>query len=155
MTKIAVQGRSSRDTKISEVMTPNPITVTPKHRCGREVGNSGCASGKGGFMAPGAWPSVPVACGNVLQQGITSEIPAPHSGFLPLPTSPLPLFPPPLSHSVLDVMELMINKNFRHVPVVDEGRLLGMASMRDVVHVMLKEHREEVGRLQEYIQGTF
>ncbi|KAL6773997.1 hypothetical protein ACKKBG_A23380 [Auxenochlorella protothecoides x Auxenochlorella symbiontica] len=88
MTKIAVQGRSSRDTKISEVMTPNPITVTPKH-------------------------------------------------------------------SVLDVMELMINKNFRHVPVVDEGRLLGMASMRDVVHVMLKEHREEVGRLQEYIQGTF
>jgi len=24
-----------------------------------------------------------------------------------------------------------------------------------VVHVMLKEHREEVGRLNEYIQGTF
>lgn len=58
-------------------------------------------------------------------------------------------------HSVLDVMELMVNKNFRHVPVVDNGVMLGMASMRDVVHIMLKEHREEVGRLQEYIQGTF
>ena len=37
---------------------------------------------------------------------------------------------------------------------VDDGKLLGMASMRDVVHIMLKEHREEVERLQEYIQGT-
>lgn len=41
-----------------------------------------------------------------------------------------------------------------HYPQVDDGRLLGMASMRDVVHIMLKEHREEVERLQEYIQGT-
>lgn len=59
------------------------------------------------------------------------------------------------SHSVLDVMELMVAKNFRHMPVISEGTMAGMVSVRDVVHVMLKEHREEVGRLQEYIQGTF
>jgi signal-transduction protein with cAMP-binding, CBS, and nucleotidyltransferase domain len=59
------------------------------------------------------------------------------------------------AHSVLDVMELMVEKNFRHVPVVDEAAMAGMVSIRDVVHVMLKEHREEVGRLNEYIQGTF
>lgn len=58
-------------------------------------------------------------------------------------------------HSVLDVMGLMVDKNFRHVPVIDKGNMIGMLSMRDVVHVVLKEHREEVGRLQEYIQGTF
>ncbi|KAG7667069.1 hypothetical protein Ndes2526B_g04440 [Nannochloris sp. 'desiccata'] len=58
-------------------------------------------------------------------------------------------------HSVLDVMELMVEKNFRHVPVVEEGSMTGMVSIRDVVHVMVKEHREEVGRLNEYIQGTF
>ena len=58
-------------------------------------------------------------------------------------------------HSVLDVMELMVEKNFRHVPVVEAGAMTGMVSIRDVVHVMLKEHREEVGRLNEYIQGTF
>lgn len=58
-------------------------------------------------------------------------------------------------HSVLDVMELMVEKGFRHVPVVEEGTMAGMVSIRDVVHVMLKEHREEVGRLNEYIQGTF
>lgn len=59
------------------------------------------------------------------------------------------------AHSVLDVMELMVEKNFRHVPVVEGGAMSGMVSIRDVVHVMLKEHREEVGRLNEYIQGTF
>ena len=58
-------------------------------------------------------------------------------------------------HSVLDVMELMVEKNFRHVPVVESAAMTGMVSIRDVVHVMLKEHREEVGRLNEYIQGTF
>lgn len=34
--KVALQGRSSKDTKVSEIMTPNPITVTPKetsHHC--------------------------------------------------------------------------------------------------------------------------
>ena len=49
----------------------------------------------------------------------------------------------------------MVAKNFRHVPVADGGAMAGMVSIRDVVHVMLKEHREEVGRLTEYIQGTF
>jgi len=59
-------------------------------------------------------------------------------------------------NSVLDVMELMVEKNFRHVPVVEAcGTMAGMVSIKDVVHVMLKEHREEVGRLNEYIQGTF
>lgn len=58
-------------------------------------------------------------------------------------------------HSVLDVMSLMVEKNLRHVPVVDAGALAGMVSIKDVVQVMLKEHREEVGRLQEYISGTF
>lgn len=58
-------------------------------------------------------------------------------------------------HSVLDVMSLMVEKNLRHVPVVDGGNMAGMVSIKDVVHVMLKEHREEVGRLQEYISGTF
>jgi CBS domain-containing protein len=34
--KVALLGRSSKDTKVAEIMTPNPITVTPKatsHQC--------------------------------------------------------------------------------------------------------------------------
>ncbi|CAK0771436.1 hypothetical protein CVIRNUC_003860 [Coccomyxa viridis] len=57
--------------------------------------------------------------------------------------------------SVVDVMTLMIDNTFRHVPVVDKGNYLGMISIRDVVGVMVEEHREEVGRLHEYIQGSY
>ncbi|KAI7837032.1 hypothetical protein COHA_009109 [Chlorella ohadii] len=58
-------------------------------------------------------------------------------------------------HSVLDLMEMMVEKNVRHLPVIDEGNMVGMISIKDVVHVMLKEHREEVQRMEEYIQGTY
>ncbi|KAK9806943.1 hypothetical protein WJX72_008229 [[Myrmecia] bisecta] len=57
--------------------------------------------------------------------------------------------------SVLEVMTLMMDYNFRHVPVVHEGNYLGMISIRDVVNTMVQEHREEVGRLHEYIQGSY
>eukprot|EP00884_Botryococcus_braunii_P020026 jgi/Botrbrau1/6707/Bobra.0202s0042.1 len=57
--------------------------------------------------------------------------------------------------SVLQVMELMIDKNIRHVPVVENDEYMGMISIRDVVSIMVAEHREEVGRLQEYIQGSY
>lgn len=57
--------------------------------------------------------------------------------------------------TVLAAMELMIDNNFRHVPVVDGGNYLGMISIRDAVKTMVLEHREEVERLQEYIQGTY
>ena len=57
--------------------------------------------------------------------------------------------------SVVDVMGLMVDHNIRHVPVVEGGAFLGMLSMRDVVSTVLDEHREEVGRLQEYIQGGY
>lgn len=59
------------------------------------------------------------------------------------------------NHSVLEVMEMMNDNNFRHVPVVNAGMYLGMVSIRDVVSIMVQEHREEVGRLHEYIQGSY
>ncbi|KAL3145027.1 hypothetical protein ABBQ32_003523 [Trebouxia sp. C0010 RCD-2024] len=59
------------------------------------------------------------------------------------------------NHSVLEVMSMMNDNNFRHVPVVNNGQYLGMVSIRDVVSVMVQEHREEVGRLHEYIQGSY
>lgn len=57
--------------------------------------------------------------------------------------------------SVVDVMGLMVENNIRHVPVVEGGSFLGMVSIRDVVTTMLEEHREEVGRLHEYISGSY
>jgi CBS domain-containing protein len=59
------------------------------------------------------------------------------------------------SDTVLAAMELMIDFNFRHVPVVDNGSYLGMISIRDAVRTMVVEHREEVDKLHEYIQGSY
>jgi len=52
-------------------------------------------------------------------------------------------------------MGLMVENNIRHVPVIEEGSFLGMVSIKDVVATMLEEHREEVGRLHEYISGSY
>lgn len=41
MTKIAVKGKSSHETRMEEVMTPSPITVTPQHRLVTLVGGWG------------------------------------------------------------------------------------------------------------------
>jgi CBS domain-containing protein len=58
-------------------------------------------------------------------------------------------------HTTMDAMTLMIKHNFRHVPVVDNGNYIGMVSMRDVVKCLIKEHHEDMGRMQEYIQGSY
>ena len=57
--------------------------------------------------------------------------------------------------SVVEVMTTMVAHNIRHVPVVSGGAFLGMLSMRDVVSTVVDEHNEEVGRLQDYIQGGY
>lgn len=59
------------------------------------------------------------------------------------------------NHTTMDAMTMMIKHNFRHVPVVDNGNYLGMVSMRDVVKCLIKEHHEDMGRMHEYIQGSY
>jgi len=50
-----------------------------------------------------------------------------------------------------DLMELMTQKRFRHVPVVEENRLVGVVSIGDVVSVRLHELEEERQQIEEYI----
>ena len=43
-----------------------------------------------------------------------------------------------------DCMALMTEKNIRHLPVVDEGRVIGMVSIRDIVgDIIADQHRSE------------
>jgi CBS domain-containing protein len=55
--------------------------------------------------------------------------------------------------SISDVMELMTTGRFRHVPVVEDGRLAGMISIGDVVKWRLEEAQEEVRQLAAYVSG--
>ncbi len=51
-------------------------------------------------------------------------------------------------------MGLMTDGKFRHVPVIDAGRLGGIVSIGDVVKARLDELEEERRQLVDYIQTT-
>ncbi|WP_230532459.1 CBS domain-containing protein [Microvirga roseola] len=53
--------------------------------------------------------------------------------------------------SITDVMELMTQGKFRHVPVVENGRLAGIVSIGDVVKLRLEEIEAEAQAIREYI----
>ena len=53
--------------------------------------------------------------------------------------------------TVAHIMEQMTAQKFRHVPVVDEGRLTGIISIGDVVKYRLHEIENETNALREYI----
>jgi CBS domain-containing protein len=52
-----------------------------------------------------------------------------------------------------EVMVLMINKNFRHMPVMDGSKLLGIISMRDVLKEVIAQQKFLISQLEHYIRG--
>ncbi|KAF7816271.1 CBS domain-containing protein CBSX3, mitochondrial [Senna tora] len=99
--KIIVQGRSSKSTKVGDIMTEENklITVTPDTKVLRAM------------------------------QLMTGH-------------SHLPLFP-------------IADNRIRHIPVINEKGMLGMVSIGDVVRAVVSEHRQELDRLNAYIQGGY
>jgi CBS domain-containing protein len=84
--KVLLPGRDAKQTLVSEVMTPDPMTVKP---------------------------SDPLeAC-----------------------------------------MGLMANRGFRHLPVMDRGRVVGVVSVGDVVKDSIRRMGEQIGFLETYIKG--
>ena len=56
------------------------------------------------------------------------------------------------SDTIGSIMEQMTAGKFRHVPVVEQGRLAGIISIGDVVKHRLKEMEQEQAALRDYIQ---
>jgi signal-transduction protein with cAMP-binding, CBS, and nucleotidyltransferase domain len=56
---------------------------------------------------------------------------------------------------VLRAMELMTDNRIRHIPVVENKEMKGMVSIGDVVRAVVDEHREELQRLNSFIQGSY
>lgn len=52
---------------------------------------------------------------------------------------------------VNDVMEIMTQGKFRHIPVVEGGSLIGIVSIGDVVKLRLEEIEAEAQAIREYI----
>ncbi|MFC3703382.1 CBS domain-containing protein [Devosia honganensis] len=52
-----------------------------------------------------------------------------------------------------DVMERMTNRRVRHMPVIEDGRLVGIVSIGDVVKQKIEQVEQEAEALREYISG--
>lgn len=55
--------------------------------------------------------------------------------------------------TVNDCMALMTDKRIRHLPVIEEGRLVGVVSIGDVVKDIIEELQFMVNQLENYITG--
>jgi CBS domain-containing protein len=82
--KIALMGKSSRDTPVKDIMTANVITVAPQT-------------------------------------------------------------------DTRDCLALMSQKKIRHLPVMDNGKVLGMISIRDITSDIIADHELTISFLQHYI----
>jgi CBS domain-containing protein len=56
------------------------------------------------------------------------------------------------TETIVSIMERMTAGKFRHVPVVDKDRLVGIVSIGDVVKHRLMEMERESSALRDYIQ---
>ncbi|HXZ47526.1 MAG TPA: CBS domain-containing protein [Usitatibacter sp.] len=52
-----------------------------------------------------------------------------------------------------ECMALMTEKQIRHLPVVDEGRVVGMVSIRDIVGDIIADQDFTIEQLEHYISG--
>ena len=56
--------------------------------------------------------------------------------------------------TVTEAMTMMTEGRFRHMPVVEADRLVGLVSIGDVVKARIMEQESEVDSLKAYVAGT-
>lgn len=59
------------------------------------------------------------------------------------------------SDTVDDCMAIMTEKQIRHLPVMQEGELVGLVSMRDVVNHVISHKNFKIKELEKYITGSY
>lgn len=67
-------------------------------------------------------------------------------------TRPVRTIAPPTS--IEQAMEMMTEGRFRHLPVVEEGRIVGIVSIGDVVKAQIMQQKVEVDSLRAYVTGA-
>ena len=56
-----------------------------------------------------------------------------------------------LNTSVTELMEIITNNKIRHIPIMEEKKLLGMVSIGDVVNYIINQYKEENQYLRNFI----
>jgi CBS domain-containing protein len=55
--------------------------------------------------------------------------------------------------NIQECMALMTDKRVRHLPALENGRLVGVISIGDVVKAVIAEHESTIKHLEDYITG--
>jgi len=55
--------------------------------------------------------------------------------------------------SIKQCMELMTERRIRHLPVVENGDMIGMISIGDLVRAVIEEQQETIEQLEKFISG--
>ncbi len=57
--------------------------------------------------------------------------------------------------TVQDAMTVVAERRFRHLPIVEEGRVLGIISAGDLNHWLIRNREVDIQQLVEYISGKY
>jgi CBS domain-containing protein len=57
------------------------------------------------------------------------------------------------SQTVNQCMELMTERRIRHLPVMEDNRVIGMISIGDLVQAIIADQQEAIQQLESYISG--
>ncbi len=60
-----------------------------------------------------------------------------------------------LSSTVEDAMTVIAEKRIRHLPVVEEGKVVGVISQGDLNHWLIRNREVQVSQLVEFITGKY
>jgi CBS domain-containing protein len=58
-------------------------------------------------------------------------------------------------HTVEDSMRIMTDKHIRHLPVVEDGKILGVVSIGDLVKWMISAQQQTISQLHNYITSSY
>jgi CBS domain-containing protein len=76
-----------------------------------------------------------------------------HTPVWDIMTSPVVTVTP--RQTVEDGMRIMTENRIRHLPVVEQDRVVGIISIGDLVNWIITAHEETIGHLQSYIAGNY
>jgi CBS domain-containing protein len=60
-----------------------------------------------------------------------------------------------LNHSVEDCMKLMTEHRVRHLPVVEDGKVVGLVSIGDLVNWIISTQSAQIDQMAQYISGGY
>ena len=60
-----------------------------------------------------------------------------------------------LHHSVEECMKLMTEHRVRHLPVVEEGKVVGLISIGDLVNWIISTQSAQIDQMAQYISGGY